>query len=195
MDRVTAEAYRGTAPSEAARVSPAANDVLIARSRPGWVAPVVGIGSIVFGYVAGTAFAVALHVTGINVPLWMAGTLSQYRTYSAVEVLVWMVLFSWALYQVIWRRLLGRQPDKRPFMERVPSFVRHPSPVGLVVIWVVAVATVIGYPVAIFMTWRFYVERRDDSKVCPQCAEKIKAAALVCRHCGHALGAGTLTAA
>ena len=29
------------------------------------------------------------------------------------------------------------------------------------------------------------VEERVEEKVCPQCAETVKAAALVCRFCGH----------
>ena len=48
----------------------------------------------------------------------------------------------------------------------------------------------IGYPVAIYMSWRFYVEwRATESKVCPRCAERVKVAALVCRHCGQELEA------
>jgi hypothetical protein len=66
--------------------------------------------------------------------------------------------------------------------------INHPSVVGLVVAWVIAVATVIGYPLAIYMSWRFYVERRDaDTRTCPRCAERVQAAAQVCRHCGSGL--------
>jgi hypothetical protein len=51
----------------------------------------------------------------------------------------------------------------------------------------VAVFTVIVYPVAIYMSWRFYVEWHDgESKVCPGCPERVKAAALVCRQCSQA---------
>jgi ribosomal protein L37AE/L43A len=54
-----------------------------------------------------------------------------------------------------------------------------------VIAWVVAVCTVIVYPVAIYMSWRFCIERRDtESNVCPRCAERVKVGALVCRHCG-----------
>jgi ribosomal protein L40E len=37
----------------------------------------------------------------------------------------------------------------------------------------------------------FYVEWRDaESKICPRCAERVKAAALVCRHCSQAFEKG-----
>jgi len=50
---------------------------------------------------------------------------------------------------------------------------------------VIAVCTVIVYPVAIYMSSRFFSQwRHGETKVCPRCAERIKAAALVCRHCG-----------
>ena len=56
--------------------------------------------------------------------------------------------------------------------------------------WVMAVCTVIVCPVAIYMSWRFFSEWRDGaSKFCPRCAERIKAAALVCRHCNQQLDA------
>ena len=55
--------------------------------------------------------------------------------------------------------------------------------------WVVALVTVGAYPLAFYVAWRFYVERHDQidtaSTVCLLCAEKIKSAALACRHCGH----------
>jgi hypothetical protein len=85
--------------------------------------------------------------------------------------------------------------DDRPLLERLPSSVRHPSVFGLLIAWVVAVFTVIAYPVAVYMSWRFYVDRRDGgSKVCPRCAERVKVAALVCRHCGQGLEVGATQA-
>ena len=81
--------------------------------------------------------------------------------------------------------------DDRPFLERLPTPIRQPSVIGLVIAWVVAVCTVVVYPVAIYMSWRYYAGWRDaGSKVCPRCAERVKAAALVCRHCGYELQAG-----
>lgn len=94
------------------------------------------------------------------------------------------------MYQVLARRFLDRKPDPRLFLERLPAWIRQPSVLGLVVAWVIGVGTVVGYVLAIYMSWRFYVTRRDEAKVCPRCAERIKAAALVCRHCGHDFAAG-----
>ena len=37
--------------------------------------------------------------------------------------------------------------------------IHHPSPVSLVVVWVVAVCTVVVYPLAIYMTVRFFPHR------------------------------------
>jgi hypothetical protein len=87
--------------------------------------------------------------------------------------------------QVLARCFLERKPDPRPFLERLPKAIRQPSGVGVLVAWVIGVFTVGGYLVAIYMSWRFYVGRREQAKVCPRCAETIEAAALVWRHCGH----------
>lgn len=81
--------------------------------------------------------------------------------------------------------------------------VHHPSVTSLVIVWVVALFTLVAYPLAFYMTWRFVLELRErkraGSKACPRCAETVKAAALVCRHCGkefdmsaYQTGAGTI---
>jgi ribosomal protein L40E len=150
--------------------------------------PVIVIFSIVFGWLLGTFFPIALHLVRINIPASIAKTYSQYSTYVGAEVLVFTILFSWVVYQVLARRLLERKVDDRPFLQRLPMWARHPSARGLVIVWVVAVCTVVPYPLAIYMSWRYYAERRDAaSKVCPRCAERVRAAALVCRHCGNEL--------
>jgi ribosomal protein L40E len=146
--------------------------------------PAIVVISIVVGWVLGSFSAVALKIVGLDIPASMAKTYSQYNTYSGAVVLVLTVFFSWAMYQVLARRFLQRKVDDRPLLERLPSRVRHPSVVGLVIAWVVAVFTVVVYPAAVYMSWRFYVEWRDaESKVCPRCAERVKAGAMVCRHC------------
>jgi uncharacterized protein UPF0547 len=76
--------------------------------------------------------------------------------------------------------------------------IHHPSSTSLAVVWIVSVLTVVVYPLAIYMTYRYVVERQDRSrgasKVCPRCAEAVKAAALVCRHCGHEFEIGAARA-
>jgi ribosomal protein L40E len=149
--------------------------------------PVIVIFSIIVGYVLGSLVAVALEIVGINIPAMLARRYSEYNTYLGGEVLVLTIFFGWAMYQVLARRFLERKVDNRPLLDRLPLWARHPSGRNLVIAWVVAPFTVILYPLAIYMSWRFYVERREaDSKVCPRCAERVKAAAMVCRHCGQA---------
>ena len=41
--------------------------------------------------------------------------------------------------------------------------MRYPSVLGLIVGWVIAVCTVVGYPFAVYMTWRFATGYRDAS--------------------------------
>jgi hypothetical protein len=69
--------------------------------------------------------------------------------------------------------------------------IHHPSPISLIVVWVVAVCTVVVYPLAIYMTVRYVSEyrarRAAEARQCPRCAETVKAAALVCRYCGEKL--------
>lgn len=174
-------------------------------SRARWLGPVFALIGVVGGIVAGTCVAIGLRLVGLDLPAAMVGprqcttwscaskAYSDYNSFTGFEILILAIFFGWAWYRTLSNRFIGRKaPDNRPFLERLPSFVRHPSPLGLVIGWVVAVFTAIGYPVAIYMTWRFYVERRDAaSKTCPRCAEKVKAAALVCRHCGLVFEAGS----
>jgi hypothetical protein len=69
--------------------------------------------------------------------------------------------------------------------------IHHPSPISLAVVWVVAVCTVVVYPLAIYMTVRYLIEYRArrvaEVRQCPRCAETVKAAALVCRSCSQEL--------
>ena len=153
---------------------------------------VVAIVSIVAGYFLATALVVALHIAGLNIPAALARTYSQYSTYAGAEVFVYMIGISFVMYRVLARRFLPRPLDNRPWLERLPRAVRHPSVVGLAVAWVAGVFTGIGYIVAIYMSWRYYVMWRDTgTKVCPRCAERIRAAALVCRHCSQPFPSAT----
>jgi hypothetical protein len=149
---------------------------------------VIAVFSVIAGWLLGSIFAVSLAMVHINIPASMARTYSQYNTYLGAEILVFTVLLGWVIYQPLARRFLGRTADSRPYLERLPSWARHPSTRSLVIVWVVAPFTLL-YPLAIYVSWRFYVERREQSKNCPRCAEKVKVAALVCRHCGHAFDA------
>jgi ribosomal protein L40E len=118
----------------------------------------------------------------------MARTNSEYSAYRAAEILLSTLFFAWCLHRVLARRFLPRQLDDRPYLERMPRWARSPSALELAIVWVVAVFTVVPYVLAIYMSWRYYVGRRDaESKICPRCAERIKAAAIVCRHCGNQL--------
>lgn len=94
---------------------------------------VIVVVSIIVGYVVGTLFAVALKIAGIDIPALMAKTYSQYTSYSGAMVLVMAIFFSWAMYQVLARRFLERKVDNRPCLERLPSWARRPSLVGLVI--------------------------------------------------------------
>lgn len=154
----------------------------------GWLRFVIPTISIITGLVIGTFLPIAVHMV-INIPLAMGPkSYSQYSQYVGVEVLVYAILFGWFMHRALSRRFLPSKPSDRSTAERLESAIRHPSVAGLVVAWLVGMATVLGYPVAIFMSWRFYVERRElQTKICPQCAERVKVAAIVCRHCGNAI--------
>lgn len=150
---------------------------------------VLGVVSVVAGYLLATLAVTALHIAGLNIPAALARTYTQYNTYVGVEVLVFLIVFSVLLYRVVGRRVFHWKPDTRPVSERLPIWMRHPSLIGLVIAWVVAVFTFVVYPVAIYMSWRAYQDWRVGHKTCPRCAERIKTAAVVCRHCGHDLAA------
>ena len=151
--------------------------------------------SVLGGWLVASLAVTALSVVGLDVARAMATTYSNYRTYLGGEILIFTVVFGWLIYRSLARRVLGDVPDPRPFAERLPDWARHPTPVGVAVTWVVAVFTVLPYPLAAYMSWRLYANRRDATKFCPRCAERIKAAALVCRHCGASLVAPTPTTA
>ncbi len=94
-----------------------------------------------------------------------------------------------------------------PWARLVP-LMKYPSAVGLAVSWVAAIILFV-YPVAIYMTWRFArghragervagavpkpapssavpaTEDASATKVCPDCAEVVLAAARICRFCRH----------
>jgi ribosomal protein L40E len=144
--------------------------------------------SILGGWLIASFVYVALEIARLDIPGSMARTYSEYSAYRSVEILVFTGFFAWCLHRILARRFLPRQVDDRPFVERLPSWARQPSLVQLAIVWVVAVFTVVPYLLAIYMSWRYYVGHRDaESKVCPRCAERVKAAAIVCRHCGNEL--------
>jgi hypothetical protein len=93
-----------------------------------------------------------------------------------------------------------------PWARLVP-LMKYPGAVGVVVAWVIALCT-FAYPVPIYMTWRYATGHRPserdvsaaasaeptapaalnaptETKVCPDCAEQVLAAARICRFCRH----------
>jgi hypothetical protein len=146
---------------------------------------ILGTGCVIAGWLLASVAEVA--VGGI-LPALLARNAAEYRMYLGLEILILTTFFAVALYHVIGRRIFHWPRDYRPYRDRLPAWARQPTPVGLVVAWVVAVCTVIVYPLAIYMSWRFYKHWRARQRTCPQCAETVKAAALVCRYCGQKLG-------
>ncbi len=141
--------------------------------------------SLFGAWILASILVASLSLVGFDPAASAAITWQQYSTYRAVEILLLMIVLTWALLRIIGRHVFGFEPDERPFVERLPAWVRHPSPRGLVITWIVAPFTVVLYPVAAYMSWRFYAEWRANARTCPRCAERIKSEALVCRHCGH----------
>jgi uncharacterized membrane protein len=155
---------------------------------------VVGVGSVLVGWVLASLVAVSLIMVGLNIPAALARTYREYSTYNGALILVLTILISWVIYRTVARNVFHWTPDPRPWSERVPRWMAHPSGIGLVIAWVVGVFTWVGYPVAIYMSWRFYTEWRTSQATCPRCAERITAAATMCRHCGLDLSASVRTA-
>lgn len=120
-------------------------------------------------------------------------TYAQRRDYPSIAGIVVVTLLlavpfvSWvAIFIDIWmiaRYIFGYRSPGSPTWS-----IHHPSVVSLVVVWILAPFTGVAFPFAIYMTFRFILEftrrRADATKTCTRCAEKIKAAALVCRYCG-----------
>jgi hypothetical protein len=162
---------------------------------------IIVIFSIVVGWVFGTFSAVALKLVGVDIPASMAKTYSQYNTYSGAVVLVLIVFFSWAMYQVLARRFLEKKapepaltvsspvataveawaqltgsprPARGPLPRARPSvgsMASPPEPLSA------------GPVLASSATEPTASSQKDAFKVCPQCAEEVKAAALICRYC------------
>ena len=91
-------------------------------------------------------------------------TYSQYNTYTGVVVLGLSVFLAWAIYQVLANRFLDRRKDEGSYRERVPSWTRLVS----------------------LLKRPFTFSAPSDlgaTKVCPDCAETVRGAALICRFC------------
>jgi hypothetical protein len=141
--------------------------------------------SIVVGWLLGSMLVVGLGFVGLDIAAFGAQTWDQYRAQQMVWSVIAAIGLAWALYSVLSRRFLPRTEGKASMSDRIRSAVQYPSVIGLVVAWVLGLATIIAYPLAFWMTWRYFVVRREgETKVCPRCAERVKSAAAVCRHCG-----------
>ncbi len=142
-------------------------------------------------------------VSGLGVAITKAVLTGQYvtsyRAYSTLATVNGVVGLAFATVVILAIWSIRHPGALRARFRAVTQRVKAPSGIDLVVIWVVAVVTVVGYLVAIYATWRYATGHRagavgDESdgappaagtKLCPDCAETVLAAARVCRFCRH----------
>lgn len=81
-------------------------------------------------------------------------------------LLISFVPLAWPLFFYMGLRYFTghRAPGSDGFAQSwIGVRMRYPSVLGLIVGWVIAVCTVVGYPFALYMTWRFATGYRDAS--------------------------------